>query len=137
MENKNRLIEEMAHELRGCNSKDKCGSCNCIYNYCDEYYDAEIAITEGYRKLSKDSIVLTKAEKEKLLHEMYEQGRFDAIADLDKEDKVVLSIEELNEMLELRTQVTTERLLDILWNSRDIKREIQALAKQFGVNIKE
>lgn len=48
-------------------------------------------------KLPEDSIVLSKSEKQKLLKEMYEQGRFDAIADLDKEGKVVLTREEKEE----------------------------------------
>ena len=36
-------------------------------------------------------------DRRKLLHEMYEQGRFDAIADLEKEGKVVVSKDKLME----------------------------------------
>lgn len=50
----------------------------------------------GYRKINDNEIVISKKDKQKLLHEMYEQGRFDALADLDKSGKVVISKKELN-----------------------------------------
>lgn len=53
--------------------------------YAERIFDA------GYRRISKNEVVMTKDEKIRLLKEMYEQGRFDAIADLDKEGKVVIS----------------------------------------------
>ena len=52
--------------------------------------------------------MLTKVEKQKLLKEMYEQGRFDAIADLDKEGKVVLPREEY-ERLKLELAIEKKR----------------------------
>ena len=50
----------------------------------------------NYITVPEDSVVLTKSEKEKLLKEMYEQGKFDATADLEKNGKVVLTKEELS-----------------------------------------
>ena len=60
---------------------------------------------QSYSTHDNDLVVLSKPEKQKLLHEMYEQGRFDALADLDKEDKLVLSREELHEAEENAYQV--------------------------------
>ena len=45
-------------------------------------------------RLCKDANETIKQDKQKLLKEMYEQGKFDAIADLEKEGKVVISKEE-------------------------------------------
>lgn len=97
---KQEQIEEMAKH--GCYD----GCANGLRKFCDEYNGkpcknmvriASGLYEQGYRKIDKDSIVLSKNEKQKLLKEMYEQGRFDAIADLDKEGKVVLTREEKEE----------------------------------------
>ena len=63
-------------------------------------------------KLPKDSVVLTKDEQNKILKatearinqlrkqlkEMYEQGKFDALADLEKDGKVVITREEYEKL---------------------------------------
>jgi hypothetical protein len=54
---------------------------------------AEMLVSYGYRKIPDGVVVLTES-KEELLHEMYEQGKFDAMADLEKDGKVVLTREE-------------------------------------------
>lgn len=52
---------------------------------------AEMLVSYGYRKIQEGAVVLTGTEKQKLLHGMYEQGKFDALADLEKDGKVVVS----------------------------------------------
>lgn len=96
-------VEKIIKEIAECN-KESCSDCKIICTY---YY----AIKEFCEKvLPEDSIILTKAEKEKLLHEMYEQGRFDAIADLEKEGKVVLSKEDYIENQRLKELLNEKRL---------------------------
>ena len=118
---------------------------------------AKFIMEQGYRKLSEDSVVLSKVEKEKLLKEMYEQGRFDALADLEKDGKVVLSREEYGSKLqdaydngvkfgeEWGSKETAEKIINYLqkdgWggiNYLEIYQEdLDEIAKQFGVEIKE
>lgn len=64
-------IEDIAMELY--NNQDKIDVTN-------PYEVAELIYNINYRKVPKDALVLTKQEKQKLLHDMYEQGKFDAIA---------------------------------------------------------
>ena len=83
-------------------------------------------------------------EKQKLLKEMYEQGRFDAIADLEKEGKVVINKEEyenlkkeLKEMEEQRDEQAyiTEDLIQEkhLWTEQARKET----AEKFARKVKE
>lgn len=51
-------------------------------------------------KITENEVVISKEEKQKLLKEMYEQGKFDAIADLEKEGKVVIRKEEYKKELQ-------------------------------------
>jgi hypothetical protein len=170
-------IEEMARDIEHCcNHYDeqdrfvgnKCSGCEywCdTNNLCCSFGNKEATYLyeQGYRKLSKDSAVLTKTEKEKLLKEMYEQGKFDAIADLEKEGKFILTIatwvetKQFQYNLGFRTgkqigcKETAEKIFSqIIWYA--IKRigqtsndsyyqisfeRLNELAKQFGVEIKE
>lgn len=64
-------IEDIAMELY--NNQDKIDVTN-------PYEVAELIYNINYRKVPKDALVLTKQEKQNLLHDMYEQGKFDAIA---------------------------------------------------------
>lgn len=96
MKDKEKRINEM--------SRDMCfiGPCNtksCYAVNCETTWFAEKLIDLNYQKVDKDSVVLTKAEKQKLLHEMYEQGRFDALADLEKEGRVILLHDEFCSMI--------------------------------------
>ena len=59
---------------------------NSLYNMQDRFdltnpYEVGYAIINmlGYRKIPENAVVLTKEEKSKLLHEMYEQGKFDGV----------------------------------------------------------
>ena len=155
------MIEEISKIL---DLYSGCSSYNKAYNIANALY------LQGYRKLTEDSVVLSKFEKEKLLHEMYEQGKFDALADLEKEGKVVLSREEYELLVECSSyegvmkalkneykrgsKETAEkfaeklklRLFEYMDNDVSYKEfckanvvcgEIDELAKQFGVEIKE
>lgn len=119
----NNQIEEMAKH--GC--YDGCAS--GLRKFCDEYDGkpcknmvriANGLYEQGYRKISQGSVVLTKVEKQKLLKEMYEQGRFDAIADLDKEGKVVLTREEKEEY---------ESLIKLLIYDKPMKNRVYEVIK--------
>lgn len=60
-------------------------------------------IDNNYRKINEGEVVIRKEEKQKLLKEMYEQGRFDALADLEKDGKVVISKEEYERLKQEQT----------------------------------
>ena len=111
MKDKQQRIEEMARDIakRDCHLYDKCPKPikhNCVSQdpavmlESSKHYVtiATWLVNANYQKVDENSVVLTKAEKQKLLHEMYEQGRFDALADLDKEGKVVLTKEEYDRL---------------------------------------
>ncbi|MBQ2894962.1 MAG: hypothetical protein IJE92_05535 [Clostridia bacterium] len=52
---------------------------------------AEALYNVRYRKVPKNAVVLTKREKQKLLHEMHEQGKFDVIAECAEGKTIMLS----------------------------------------------
>lgn len=85
MNNKQKQIEKLQSVLPNIELV------RCMYGDTDF---ATYLYDHGCRQIEDNSIVMAKSEKQKLLHEMYEQGRFDAIADLDKNGKVVLLREE-------------------------------------------
>ena len=67
----------------------------------DNYKDmAKGLVEEGCIKIHEGAVVLMKDEKQKLLHEMYEQGKFDALADLQKAGKIILTKEELTQIID-------------------------------------
>ncbi len=102
-------------------------------------YLAQDLNNKGYRKINENEIVISKEEfwklsnkfskkeldeivefhkskarkeeKQKLLKEMYEQSKFDAIADLEKEGKVVISKEEYEKIT--KELVTEQRAKEI------------------------
>lgn len=125
----------------------------CMYGDTDF---ATYLYDHGCRQIEDNSIVMTKSEKEKLLHEIYEQGRFDALADLEKEGKVVLSIEELEDMVNAKMKCindmaiitqkkTAESLLSELYyiarfyygDSANVLAWAKEKAEKLGVEIKE
>lgn len=74
---KQKQIEDMAKiiscdcsikTMSQCEGFDDCKACRAT-----DLYNA------GYRKIPEKSVVLTREEKQKLLHEMYEQGKFDGV----------------------------------------------------------
>ena len=72
----NNQIEEMA--VIGCvrnpqaHTAEECAKCDFKNGQCNSYRQAEALYNTGYRKIPKDSVILTKVEKQKLLKEMYE-----------------------------------------------------------------
>ena len=60
----------------------------------EKIYWRIVEFLNDYRKINENEVVISKEEKQKLLKEMYAQGKFDAIADLEKDYKVVISKEE-------------------------------------------
>lgn len=100
MKDKEKQVEEIIKVLLDCGRQfENIDTATADHNYVSYFYPifktyAEALIKNNIVQIHEDSVVLTKAEKQKLLHEMYEQGRFDALADLDKEGKVVLPKDE-------------------------------------------
>ena len=82
MDKKNQ-IEEMARDFGNptyCCFADTKSCKECILEGdCIPRKYAEAAYNAGYCKIPEGSVVLTKEEKQKLLHEMYEQGKFDGV----------------------------------------------------------
>ena len=106
MKDKAMLMMDMPNTCRDCPFLDDNGDYPmCIATHEIRGYNFRISELKmnkcPLKELPKDSVVLTKAEKQKLLHEMYEQGRFDALADIEKEGKVVLAKEEYKKLCHL------------------------------------
>lgn len=100
MDKQKQMIKQLRKDLcNGYCGYETCGDC---YGENDSYIGctgmAERLYDVGYRKIPENAVVLTQSEKQKLLHEMYEQGSFDALADLSKEGKVVLTVEEYKKL---------------------------------------
>ena len=80
----------------------------------DEIENNEIKIAKwlydnGCRIINEDEVVISKEEKQKLLKEMYEQGKFDAIADLEKDGKVVISKKEYKRLKKQLKEMEEQR----------------------------
>lgn len=71
MKDKEKRINEMSRDMCFVNS---CNTKSCYAVNCETTWLAEKLIDLNYQKVDKDSVVITRAEKEKLLHKMYEQG---------------------------------------------------------------
>lgn len=102
-------IEEMTQIMADC--KQSCDDCFAEYEkfiwkgkikdrakHCFLYRYAKNLINNNYRKINENEVVISKEEKQKLLKEMYEQGRFDALADLEKDGEVVISKSEYDKL---------------------------------------
>lgn len=93
---KKKQIKELLHKLqqdefcpKGCYGCYGDGKIDITCNIVVDNFEKELL--KHYRKISENEVVISKEEKQKLFKEMYEQGRFDAIADLEKDYKVVIS----------------------------------------------
>ncbi len=75
------------------------------------YWIAQKLIDFYQPKINDNEIVISKEEKQKLLKEMYKQGKFDAIADLEKDGKIVISKEEY-ERLSIFTLTTARQIME-------------------------
>ena len=118
MKDKEKQIEEINNFIEtACDYKNR-KQCR-RFTTCNKCR-ATVIYEQGYRKLSKDSVVLSKSEKQKLLKEMYEQGKFDALADLEKDGKVVLTREELEEKYE-----PSETFMPVARELEDLKQSLK------------
>lgn len=91
MTEKEKQIIEMAGDMSFASTK--------VDLYLDDRKEiAKVLYLLGYRLIPDGAVVLTKEKKKKLFHEMYEQGKFDAIAELEMDGKVVLTKEEYKKL---------------------------------------
>lgn len=142
-----------------CNSNcDNCKWRDVEEGSCLDYFEATALYNANYRKVPEGAVVLTQDEKKKLLHEMYEQGKFDAIAELQMDGKVVMRGGELTGRLgvewskgyaQARKETTkefTKTLISLLWEEekgetitiKDLHSVIRSVAKlQYGVEVDE
>ena len=97
---KEKQIEEMARIFGSCKIFPNCITCDrhCGIRGCYNRDRAKVLYEHGYRKINENEVVISKEEKQKLLKEMYEQGKFDALADLEKDYKVVISKEQMQKI---------------------------------------
>ena len=140
---KEKQIEEMARVL----CRNQCTSCTGAT--CLALLNCKALYEHGYRKINENEIVISKEEKQKLLKEMYEQGKFDAIADLEKEEKVVIGKEEYEKLCHLAyfgyddayekgCKETAEKIYTFVnsFGTNNWER-FKGFIKQFGVEIGE
>ena len=95
------IIVKTDWEYRGICWQD--GVVKCPYGEpmnCQACLTAKNIIDANYRKVDENHIVIPldgskmvipRKDKQKLLHEMYEQGKFDAIAEIAEGEKIMLS----------------------------------------------
>ena len=145
---KQEQIEEIKRDIKkalefDC-SKGKCKTCkhknedNCEIPLITDYL-----IEQGYQKLPKDSVVLTKEEYEMLSNQYKNlEIKYSNLSDNYKLCK------DANEMLK-RNVVTTRKetskeILTYLWKQRNVigqlmilEEDLIELAKQYGVEVKE
>jgi hypothetical protein len=160
-ENLSKKITQLKEPFnRYMNSKEKEGYEKAILS-------AKSIVTSFKSKLAKqfgveitgENIVIIKEEKQKLLKEMYEQGKFDAIADLEKDYKVVISKgtlerlfteEEVTKLKEYARKETAREIFNAIKSKNQYEYfsygddkycvssdSIEELAKQFGVDLGE
>ena len=143
---KQEQIEEMADILcesknHDCNGED----CKCIKQATDLY-------NEGYRKIPKNTEVLTKEELKKLTEEINFWHKINETAlILTKEEcdhKVILDEDHFERALNYEREnvrkETAKEILTYLWKQRNIigqlmvfEEDLIELAKQFGVEVEE
>ena len=76
-----------------------------------------------------DTVVISKEETQKLFKEMYEQGKFDAIADLEKKGKVVISKEEY-EILIKQNKGLKEENHTLRLENNDLEAQVEQAHKE-------
>ena len=105
-------VEEMTRELSNIQTYAYMEIYPCRQKQPNEIV-AEHLVRKGWIKPDESAVVMTREEKVSLLHEMYEQGRFDAMADLNINGKIVLTEEEYENLQEkiriLEVQLDLER----------------------------
>ena len=133
----NKEIEEMA--VIGCvrnpqaHTAEECAKCDFKNGQCNSYRHAEALYNAGYRKIPKDSVVLSREEQERILTATEKR------------------IKELKRQILQARKETAEKILNELldfvngWFEGvenndfcvELNRISKDLAKQYGVEIKE
>ena len=133
----NKQVEEMA--VIGCvrnpqaHTAEECAKCDFKNGQCNSYRQAEALYNTGYRKIPKDSVVLSREEQEKILTATEKR------------------IKELKRQILQARKETAEKILNELldfvngWFEGvenndfcvELNRISKDLAKQYGVEIKE
>lgn len=115
MKDKEKQIEEMTNIIDDCTwvtDENYCESISCEYCHAKRLYD------KGYRKIDKDSVVLSKEEYVKKICEEYENGIKDC-----KFHYEYMAIPHIIQVVKDKPDIS------------DVK--IEELIKQLGVEIKE
>ena len=133
----NKQVEEMA--VIGCvrnpqaHTAEECAKCDFKNGQCNSYRQAEALYNAGYRKIPKDSVVLSREEQERILTATEKR------------------IKELKRQILQARKETAEKILNELldfvngWSEGvenndfcvELNRISKDLAKQYGVEIKE
>ena len=138
MKDKEKAIEEMAKVIKSANEIDCIRTCDTCKYYDDNTkcisFGQSIALyNAGYRKLPEDSVVLSREELNDLDYKAYSRG-------------VCCASEKVFEQKEKARKETAEKILRDLYSeatsnvSETVELttfQIEQLAKQFGLEIKE
>ena len=80
LQDSQKQIEEIAKVVCECCIENEEFTCSIVHQPCIFAKTfAETIHDKGYRKIPENAVVLTEEEKRKLLHGMYEQGKFDGV----------------------------------------------------------
>lgn len=135
MKDKEKQIEEMAKVLSTVKRCEALALSECIKKKCEyPHYEgvtciaehqAETLYEQGYRKLPKNSVVLSKGEHNKLILCYVNYERL---------------VEQFNQAYNLGSKETAEKFLQLAYDrslEKSFIKKVEELAKQFGVEIKE
>ena len=161
---KEKQIEEMARIFGSCKIFPNCITCDRHTGIrgCYNRDRAKVLYEHGYRKINENEVVISKEEYETkkeivanwgFLQQEIMQGRFVALADLEKDGKVVISKEEYEKIT--KELVTEQRAKEIAQEffgivRKETAREIleigkycmpsglrEWIIKQYGVDLGE
>ena len=168
---KQEQIEEMA--VIGCvrnpqaHTAEECAKCDFKQGQCNAYRHAESLYEAGYRKVDKDSVVLSREEYE-MLKSLYDtqkgaimtssvgdlpltvEGLRKAVDEITRLNRVETELQELNakyynEAKDLRRELkqtrkdTAKAILNVLYFNlqNSVMGRIQEIAKNYGVEVEE
>ena len=133
----NKQVEEMA--VIGCvrnpqaHTAEECAKCDFKNGQCNAYRHAEALYNAGYRKIPKDSVVLSREEQERILtateKRIKELKRQILQARKETAEKIFTELLKEKQLIDFGCGDGTYEYID----AEDLK----DLAKQFGVEIKE
>lgn len=168
---KQEQIDEMA--VIGCvrnpqaHTAEECAKCDFKQGQCNAYRHAEALYGAGYRKVDKDSVVLSREEYE-MLKSLYDtqkgaimtssigdlpltvEGLRKAVDEITRLNRVETELQELNakyynEAKDLRRELkqtrkdTAKAILNVLYFNlqNSVMGRIQEIAKNYGVEVEE